>query len=271
MLRIGEFSSITGISIDMLRNYDKIGLLIPEFTDPLNGYRYYNERQIVAANYIRVLKGLGFGLKEIASLSFSGSQNDRIKEFLRGKIAEKEIERIRIEGQVKQMQQALQELDHQGEHALAVTVKHIPARKVASLREVIHKFHEEGRLWKELHEECHKLKVRFAEVDFAYAITHELDFDRSYMDVEVQCVVERTEQNTDRINFFEVAECDAAVLAFQGQYDKLGDIKNYMLHWIESNGYQIEGLLFMTYYVSPGNEANPENYITEVCIPIKKI
>lgn len=29
MLKIGEFATITGISINMLRNYDKIGLLIP--------------------------------------------------------------------------------------------------------------------------------------------------------------------------------------------------------------------------------------------------
>ncbi len=30
MLKIGEFSTLTGISIHMLRNYDKIGLLRPE-------------------------------------------------------------------------------------------------------------------------------------------------------------------------------------------------------------------------------------------------
>lgn len=32
MLRIGEFSALSGISIHMLRNYDKIGLLIPSYT-----------------------------------------------------------------------------------------------------------------------------------------------------------------------------------------------------------------------------------------------
>lgn len=47
MLKIGEFATITGISINMLRNYDKIGLLIPEYVDEVNNYRYYNESQII--------------------------------------------------------------------------------------------------------------------------------------------------------------------------------------------------------------------------------
>lgn len=33
MFKIGEFSVLTSISIHMLRNYDKIGLLIPNYID----------------------------------------------------------------------------------------------------------------------------------------------------------------------------------------------------------------------------------------------
>lgn len=35
MLKIGEFSDLTGISIHMLRNCDKIGLLKPEQVDSI--------------------------------------------------------------------------------------------------------------------------------------------------------------------------------------------------------------------------------------------
>ena len=48
MLKIGEFAVLTGISINMLRNYDKIGLLIPAYVDETNSYRYYSESQIIA-------------------------------------------------------------------------------------------------------------------------------------------------------------------------------------------------------------------------------
>ena len=38
MFRIGEFSRIAQVSGRLLRYYDEIGLLSPEFTDPQTGY-----------------------------------------------------------------------------------------------------------------------------------------------------------------------------------------------------------------------------------------
>ena len=38
MLKIGDFSRLSQISIRMLRHYDELGLLIPESTDPFTGY-----------------------------------------------------------------------------------------------------------------------------------------------------------------------------------------------------------------------------------------
>ena len=43
--RIGEVSEMFHISVGLLRHYDKIGLLKPEYTDPETGYRYYSVRQ----------------------------------------------------------------------------------------------------------------------------------------------------------------------------------------------------------------------------------
>lgn len=47
MLKIGEFSKVTGVSIHMLRNYDKIGLLVPSQIDTQTGYRYYIKKSEV--------------------------------------------------------------------------------------------------------------------------------------------------------------------------------------------------------------------------------
>lgn len=60
MLKIGEFSILSSISIHMLRHYDEIGLLTPGHTDRYTGYRYYNEKQLLAANRILAMKSLGF-------------------------------------------------------------------------------------------------------------------------------------------------------------------------------------------------------------------
>jgi len=43
MLRIGEFSKLSRISIRMLRHYDEMGLLKPIHIGPDSGYRYCGE------------------------------------------------------------------------------------------------------------------------------------------------------------------------------------------------------------------------------------
>lgn len=270
MLRIGEFSALSGISIYMLRNYDKIGLLVPEYTDMRTGYRYYGEEQIVAANQIQVLKRLSFGLKEISKVQTNSKSDEKIKALISQKICEKQQEIIKAEEQIKHMELAIKELDNNKECALSVTLKTIPARKVASFRDIIHEFEEEGRLWKELTEECKRLNVKLSDTQYSFAITHELNFKEKYIDVEVQLIVEKLQKDTDKVKFFEIPECQAATLAYKGQYSKLGDINKFVVDWIKENGYKMCGLSFTAYYLSPGNEQNPENFITEVCFPIKK-
>ena len=65
MLKIGDFSKLSRVSVRMLRHYDEIGLLRPAETDPANGYRYYSAAQLETAERIRVLKDRGFGLSVI--------------------------------------------------------------------------------------------------------------------------------------------------------------------------------------------------------------
>ena len=62
MLKIGDFSKLSRVSIRMLRHYDEIGLLRPVRIDPETGYRYYEAEQLFLAGRINALKDMGFGL-----------------------------------------------------------------------------------------------------------------------------------------------------------------------------------------------------------------
>ena len=62
MLKIGEFSKLSRVSVRMLRHYDEVGLLAPSEVDPMTGYRYYSEQQLITAGRIAALRALGFGL-----------------------------------------------------------------------------------------------------------------------------------------------------------------------------------------------------------------
>lgn len=64
-MEIGEFSNKTRITIDTLRYYNKIGLLVP---DKINNRRWYTEEDLEKADIIKRLKCLNFSLEEIKIL-----------------------------------------------------------------------------------------------------------------------------------------------------------------------------------------------------------
>lgn len=63
--KIGDFANIVNISVRTLRYYDEIGLLKPEIVDRYTNYRYYTEDNVVEAQFITLLKEVGFTLQEI--------------------------------------------------------------------------------------------------------------------------------------------------------------------------------------------------------------
>lgn len=272
MLKIGEFSKVTGVSIHMLRNYDKIGLLVPSQVDAQTGYRYYDEAQIINANQIQVLKSLGFGLKEIMLLQKELTSSEKLKAFLQDKMAEKRQEQAEIQTQIEKMQKAIEEIEASSiKHALEVNVKTVPSRNIVSLREDIHTFAEEGRLWEKLVDICRIKHIHIADVEYAFAITHEMDFEHNRVDTEVQFIVDKVYKGIEGIESFTIPERQIAAIAFKGEYMQIGEIKIYMEKWINDNGYKLIGIPFSTYYRSPGNEVDSGQFITELCFPIEKV
>jgi len=65
LLRIGEFSRATWLSIKALRAYHESGLLVPAEVDPSSGYRSYSAAQLTDAAIIRRLRQLDMPLESI--------------------------------------------------------------------------------------------------------------------------------------------------------------------------------------------------------------
>ena len=47
MLKIGDFSRLSRVSVRMLRYYDEMNLIKPVRVDKFTGYRYYSEDQLL--------------------------------------------------------------------------------------------------------------------------------------------------------------------------------------------------------------------------------
>ena len=61
--RIGEVASLYGISTDVLRYYESLGILVPHRSS--NGYRIYRTEDLWCLNIIRDLRDLGFSMEQI--------------------------------------------------------------------------------------------------------------------------------------------------------------------------------------------------------------
>lgn len=75
-LRIGQVASLLGVSIDVLRNWDRSGLLdVPR--DPHNGYRRYSAAEISRLRVIRMLSQAGYSLSAILRMLLQLDRGDK--------------------------------------------------------------------------------------------------------------------------------------------------------------------------------------------------
>lgn len=94
LLKISEFSQLSGISRKALIFYDDIGLLKPKKIEE-NGYRYYSYQQVYLVSTIDALKELGMPLKEIKEYISSRTPDRMLAVFEeQQKILEKKLERL---------------------------------------------------------------------------------------------------------------------------------------------------------------------------------
>jgi len=271
MLKIGDFSKLSRISIRMLRHYDEIGLLVPESVDKFTGYRYYSEEQLPLANRINSLKDMGFSLSVIAEILKVYNDAQALKEYLLLKQMELKEQAERIDRQLRILETTIKRIgkdDNVMEYS--VVLKEIPQRYVASLRKTIPSYDMEGMLWEQLMKEIAPQNVRYANPCYSIAVFHDEEYKEQNPDVEIQISVQGSYQNTENVVFKTVPSVLVASATFKGSYDQLTAVNQAVANWIRDNGYDFNGPMFTIYHVSPAQTSNPDELVTEICFPVKK-
>lgn len=270
MLKIGELSKLSHVSVRMLRHYDEIGLLHPQRVDPITGYRLYGEEQLFTAGKINVYRGMGFGLTAIAGLLHEADPQklramlERQQESLREQSEEMSqmLHRIKL---------AIAQLGEESTMAnYDVTIKEIAPRYVASVRDILESYNYEGRLWHYMMKETADQNLTPANPCLAFGIFHDAEYKERDVDVEIQMTVEGNYHDTEHVRFkTEPAVCVASAIHY-GSYETISDASAAVAAWVEKNGYQMCGVMFNVYHVSPHETQNPDELVTEVCIPVKR-
>lgn len=271
MLKIGDFSKLSRISIRMLRHYDEIGLLVPKSTDSFTGYRYYGEDQLPEAGQINALKEMGFGLTAIGEILKIYGDPQKMAEFLSVKQAEVKAEAEETAHRLLLLETAIKRLRKDGTAmSYNVTLKTLPERYVASVRQIIPVYAYEGKLWHILMKETAPLNMQDGEPCYTLAIFHDAEYKETDVDVEVQKSVRGSYPNTEHVVFKTEPPVLIASATYKGGYDKIDGVNEAVANWVRDNGYDFNGPSFNIDHVSPHETQNPDEWVTEVCYPVKK-
>lgn len=88
MLKIGEFSRLSQVTIKTLHHYDELGLIKPSHIDPVTNYRFYEVEQLPRIHRIMALKEMGLSLEQIGLMLEKELPTDEIRGMLHFKQAE---------------------------------------------------------------------------------------------------------------------------------------------------------------------------------------
>lgn len=271
MLKIGDFSKLSRISIRMLRHYDEIGLLGPKNTDSFTSYRYYSEEQLPVASRITALKDMGFSLATIAEIMKSYHNPKALSEFLAVKQVEVQAEADEIKQRLLLLETAIMRL-RKDETAMNydVVLKTLPERYVASVRKNLPAYDQEGILWNLLMTETAAMNLQQADNCYSLAMFHDEGYKESDIDVEIQISLKGQYKNTENVIFKTVPAVEIASATYKGSYEQITAVNHAVANWVSDNGFEFNGAMFCIYHVSPAQTQDPNELVTEVCYPVKK-
>jgi DNA-binding transcriptional MerR regulator len=270
MLKIGDFSKLSRVSIKTLRYYDELGLLRPAESDRFTGYRYYAYEQLSRLNRILALKDLGFSLEQIKALLDAPPSAEQLRGMLRLRQAEAqqqvEAERLRL----ARIDIRLRQIEQENQMTYDVVLKTLEPQTVASLRRIIPQPHHIGDLFMEVFAYLGRCGVRPAGPNGA--VWHDAEHKENDWDAEAVVPIAAALPPGAGVQVVQLpAVSQAACTIHQGSYDGFDQAYAALMQWIDGNGYRIAGPTREFYLRGPGPvPVDPATFVTEIQIPVEK-
>lgn len=250
LMSIGEIARAIGITRRIILNYEAKGLIQPDKKDGDNGNRYYTPDSLVRIRTIRVLQNFGFSLDDIYEY-YNGKNNmpDMIErlEKLRDEInlnIEKLKERVKSDNDFE------------------IRTVTIPAQivycKVIRLDTIDKK--------KEYLRDVVTEAMRQYGSDTSkrmFFIEYSLD------DPELISCCVAVPPNSQGEYILERQEKNALCIFYHGSYETIPVVRDRIIAFAKENGIALQGTCQHIYLEGPPHHKDPENFITQVVLPVK--
>ncbi|MDU4993419.1 MAG: MerR family transcriptional regulator [Klebsiella quasipneumoniae] len=269
MYQIGLFSKICRVTIKTLHYYDEIGLLVPAYINPENGYRFYTSEQLMKFHQIASLRQLGFTITEIVTLT-QGKNSYQIIEQ----------RRLELEQQIRDMNDMLSRINHFLQYKkkdrimlYQAVLKEIPECIVYSRRFIVPDFSSYIKLIPPIGQEVVKANpdLTLATPPYCFTLYHDKEYKEKNMDVEFCEAVDDFGKNAKDIVFQVIPAITAVTVIHKGPYDTLRNAYIYLMQWIEDNGYLLINSPRESYIDGIWNKKGTAEWMTEIQFPVEKI
>ena len=219
MYRIGDFSKLTKTSIKALRYYEDVGLLKPEFKDPVNMYRFYSSKQLIKLHQIHAYRQAGLSIEEIKKI-FNGHNSLDILEQRKIMLCN---EMSHINSQISQIEFILSGKEEKSIMKYSAIVKQTPEcivyYKKMNITGYDDYFTEIPKIGEEVTKANPDLKCLIPE----YCFIRYLDGEYKEKDFRIEyCeAVEKMGNETETIKFKKIDSVTAACVLHKGPYSDL--------------------------------------------------
>lgn len=275
MHRIGEFAKISGISIETLRHYDQLGILTPAQVDPQSGYRLYEAAQLTAVYEILALKDAGLSLSEIAEVREALPDAQALVSLLEAKAT---LMRHALHAQGHRLERLLTRIflvKNGGVPQMhTVTIKSTLPIWVCSQRRQIKKQQFDEALeamWPAVN--AHIDQAHGKRVIPCLMLYHDntYDFQQPLLDIEVAEPLAEPIEAGEGVEVYALPAVEQmACTVHEGPFQTIGKAYALLETWLREGGYLMDGPLREIYHKGDWATDDPNAYITELQVPVRK-
>lgn len=266
LVQIGRFAQATRLSIRTLRHYADAGLLAPAWVDPSTGYRYYGYDQVGIAELIRLLRQVQMPLAEIGQVLTASDRSSVVALLQRHE--------ARLAEDLQRQQRALAYLHRLIEQEgitvnYEVTLKQLDAGHAALLRTEA----TASTVAQTIQVGYGQLAAAIAAGQVAFAGPPFLSMSEPFDDeaptpFELGFPVSGPFPKLGAVESTQTPAWLVASTVHRGPYEEAGPAYAAVQAWIQEHGHTPIGAPREVYLVSPGDVADPSEYVTEIQFPV---
>lgn len=268
LLRIGVFSTLSGISVRMLRHYQERGLLAPGWVEPESGYRFYRAEQLRTAQLLVSLRDAGFSIERMGQVLAAIDRPATVRSLI-------ETQRVELQHQVADVNAQLIALStiytqlEEPTMSITVTTSTLPALHQAVLRRRLSHYGAEGELWTEIMPLLQQSGATFPAGGISGATFFDAEYRDADVDVAVWIEVAAAFEATEPLVCESLPSREVVTARLEGDYSAMPQVMHAIGEYIAAEGL-VTGPMFNIYHVSPAQNPDPAAWITDVCVPIKR-